>query len=157
MNINNYNYYGDYNNKNDNNYTTSVYEIQKKQIERDRRRTKVFRKILSKCYRRIKLASENEEYFCFFQLPEYISGTPIYNMTECVLYMLDHLSKNGFYSKYCSHYLLFITWPLKNKSPKMIENKEQPPKNITEKLNLNYRSINDYKPSGNFLYNNKRF
>ena len=156
MNINSYNYYGDYNN-NDTPYTTSVYEIQKKQIERDKRRTSVFKKILSKCYRRIKLASENEEFFCFFQLPEYMSGTPIYNMTECVMYILDHLDKNGFYAKYCDHYLLFVTWTLKNKTKNMIENKPNNQKSITDSLNLKYRSINDYKPSGDFLYNSKRF
>ena len=55
--------------------------------------------------------------------------------------------EKGFNCRYCHPYTLLITWA---KSGKYIENNKND-KEIN-KLDLMYKNIDDYKPSGNFLY-----
>jgi len=155
MNIDKYDFYGNYSEPTD--YSFSVYEIHKKQKEKESRRLQIYKTILGRCFKRIKLAVENEEKFCFFQMPEYIAGTPLYNMTECLLFILQELTSKGFQSKYCENLLIYITWPQKEKSLKLEYKKsENKLSRLEEEMNLKYRSINDYKPSGNFLYNKNK-
>ena len=91
-------------------FSINVLDIQKNQYEKDKSRLKIYNRILEKCYYKIKSSSDNESNFCFFQIPEYIPGEPIYNLTKCVIFMLQHLRKNGFISKYCHPFLLYISW-----------------------------------------------
>ena len=78
-------------------------------------------------------------------------GAPIYNMTECLFFILNELDQKGFQAKYCHPLLIYITWPVVNKHLKLEykkkEEREKPDNNT------NFRPINDYKPSGKFLYN----
>ena len=89
MNIQKYDYYGNY--ENDNTNLFSINDIHKKQIERDKNRKHIYHLITKKCFQKIKDTSNNEETYCFFKLPEYIPGIPLFNMTECVLYLLNTL------------------------------------------------------------------
>ena len=157
MNINNYDFYGNYNEEND--YTFSVYEIHKKQEQKENRRLNLYKKIINRCFNRIKLAVENEELFCFYQLPEYIPGAPIYNMTDCLFFIINELTSKGFQCKYCYPLLIYITWPQKKKNLRLKNKKniqQSRIRKLEEDMNLNYRSISDYKPSGNFLCNQKK-
>ena len=88
MNIDKYNFYGNYDNQD---HSFNIYEIHKKQREKEIRRLHLYKKILNRCFYKIRLAVEKEQLFCFFQLPEYISGSPLYNMTDCLFYMLQEL------------------------------------------------------------------
>ena len=103
----------DYNTTNEN-LTFNIIDLQKKHYNREQKRTKLFNKILSKCYRKIKQAFNNEYTYCIFQVPEFELGEPIFNMTKCVIYILQNLRKNGFYCKYCHPFLIFISWQQTN-------------------------------------------
>jgi len=149
MNINKYDYYGKYDNK-DEYYSTSVFEIQQKQQNREKRRTKIYTKILENCFKRIKLSADKEETVCIYTLPEYMAGVPLYNMTDCVMFILKHIKEKGFNCRYCHPYTILITW---NKGGKYIEYKNK--ENDINKLDLKYKPIDEYKPSGNFLYTKK--
>ena len=90
MSFTKYYYYGNYNNNN-NSYLFSVNDIHKKQKEKEKNRLKIYDTISSKCFKKIKETSANEETFCFYKIPEYIPGLPLYNMTECVMFLLNIL------------------------------------------------------------------
>ena len=136
MNIKKYDYYGNYENNNDS-YAFNVQELQKKQKEKEKTRVKIYETISSKCFKKIKETSENESTYCFFQLPEYIPGLPLYNMTECVLYILKKLKEKGFSCRYVDSFIIYISWHKVKNSPKMIENK----KNVLDDIELKYKPI----------------
>lgn len=157
-----YNFYNTRQEENPDDFSFSVFEIHKQQQEKEDNRMLLYNRILKRVFTRIKLAVDNSESYCFFQLPEFIPGFPIYNMTECLFYIQNYLTSKGFEHKYCNDLIVFITWKPKEKSlklenlnknkPKMIGYKEEKTSNNQPK----YRSINDYKPKGDFLYNCNR-
>lgn len=163
-----YDYYGKYNKKIDNSF--SVYEIHKQQKEKVNKRNKIYETVLGRVYTAIKNAVTSEAAFCFFKLPEYIMGFPIYNMTECLLFIMNKLKTNGYQTKYCHPHLIYITWPMIDNTLKLEDDKpkshvKQPMSrpvgsrnsdpNLLSNLKLNYKSTNEYKPSGAFVKNNK--
>jgi len=101
--------------------------------------------ILQKCHNKIKLSAElNNLGYCFYAIPKYIYGIPLYDHKLCLLYVVKALTKNGFDLKYTHPNLLFISWIGKSnpKEYKAIENKSN-----------GYKSIEEYKPKGNLVYN----
>ena len=151
MNIDNYNFYGNYEN-NDNSF--SIYEIHKRQRKKEIRRVRLYKKILNRCFYKINLAVEKEQLFCFYQLPEYVSGSPLYNMTDCLFFILEELANKGFSCKYCHPLQIYITWPQKEKNLKLDYTPQMNKSNNTEKLekeiNINYNLTNDYRLKGDF-------
>ena len=107
-------------------------------------------------------------------------GVPKFDVGACTSYIIDNLLENGFMVKYTHPNLLFISWNhyipnyqrdfikketgvtvdgfgnvLKEKEdPKMLTNGKQQSANkiLKKKDNKDYKSINSYKPSGNFIY-----
>lgn len=155
MNFMEYDYYGNYS-KNDNSYIFNVNEIHKKQKEKEKNRLIIYENISLKCFKKIKETSLNEETFCFYKLPEYIPGLPLYNMTECVIFMLNLLHEKGFKARYCDPFMLFISWSLPKPNLKLINNipQKETKKNIIDELNLKYKPIENYH-SFNFLTKKK--
>tara|TARA_R110002074_G_scaffold41996_2_gene110813 strand:- start:144 stop:716 length:573 start_codon:yes stop_codon:yes gene_type:complete len=145
-----YNYYGNYNNDNDN--EISVFEIHKKQREKEIRKLKLYRKIINKCFDKIRLGVDREQLFCFFQLPEYILGFPLFNMTDCLFFILAELDKKGFLCKYCGKLQIYITWPQKKKNlqlenkPKLSISNNENLKKFEKEISLNFKSIDNYVP-----------
>lgn len=111
MSYQNYNYYGVYD-EDSRKFSYSIQDIHKNQKEKDKQRLRIYEKILSKCFKKIKELSLHEETFCFFQLPEYIPGSPLYNMTECVIFILNSLKDKGFNARYVDPFMIFIVWNL---------------------------------------------
>jgi hypothetical protein len=142
-----YDYYGNYN-KNEESYTFSINEIHKKQKDREKNRTKIYENIASRCFKKIKETSLNEESFCFFRIPEYIPGLPIYNITECVMFLLNILHEKGFSARYCDSFYIFISW---TKTYNKLEDTPPQKKSIIDNLNLKYKPIENYTAFGNFL------
>jgi hypothetical protein len=154
MNFLKYDYYGNYDNNIDK-YNFSVSEIQKNQKEREKRRMEIYQKILIRCLERIKASSIQEDTFCFFEMPEFIPGMPLYNMTECLLYILNTLKEKGFSARYVDPYMIYISWNLPKPNYKMIEapKVEEDIKPINQTIsNLKYRPIENYKSDNNFLF-----
>lgn len=150
-----YDYYGNYenNNNSDDLYCFTIQDIHKKQKDKENNRLAIYKKIASKCFKKIKETSMNEGTFCFYRLPEYIPGLPIYNITECVMFILNLLKEKGFNARYCDGFYIYISWNLPKPSLKLIE----PPKqtyertnNIIDELDLKYKPIESYK-SFNFI------
>jgi len=156
-----YNFYGDYGNNDTNDFSFSVFDIHKKQQQKEEKRMMIYNKILKRVFRKIKLAVDGSHEFCLYQMPEYIPGFPIYNMTECLFYIINFLTSKGFQSKYCHPLVIFITWPSKQKSlklenlsnTKLIDNGGDTTKRVDIKPQPQFRPINDYNPKGDFLYN----
>mgnify|MGYP000403826078 FL=1 len=120
----------------------SLYETM---YEKNIKRYQKFDDILKKLHNRIVYNAKNEKTFCFFQIPEFIIGVPLYNINDLKEYLIKALQKDGFEFMYIDPNWLFVTWEL-NKSKKA---STKPKK---KKNNGDYKLIDEYKPSGN-LYN----
>jgi len=149
-----YDYYGNYNNTQDDLLTFNIQEIHKKQKEKEDNRLKIYKMIAMKCFKKIKEVSLTEQTFCFFEVPEFLpgSGLPIFNMTECIMYLLNILKEKGFHSKYCDNFVLYISWTLPKPNYKLLDYKPQEKKkDIISDLNLKYKPIESYTALSNFL------
>jgi len=114
--------------------------------ERNTKRLEKFDDILKKVHNRILYNANLEKTFCFFQIPEFIIGVPLYNVNDLKNYLITSLKKDRFTLIYVEPNWLFISWELNNlKKPK--EKQKQ------VKKSGDYKLIDEYKPSGNFLYN----
>ena len=159
MSLTKYDYYGNYD-KEDDNFTISVHDIHKKQKDRERNRMKIYSLIGSRCFKKVKDTAETEDTFCLYYIPEYIPGYPIYNLTECVMYLLNVLQEKGFKARYCEHCTIYISWNLPKANLKLIEQPKEvetrvhalPEKrSIVDQLNLKYKPIESYKSFNNFI------
>lgn len=75
-------------------------------------RTDIYKKILNRVHTKIKHTSRqrNNEHFCFYIVPEFVMGTPMYDSAACIAYIMDKLIENNFVIKYTHPNLLFISW-----------------------------------------------
>lgn len=95
-------------------FNINIMDIQKKQYNRELRRINIYNTLLEQCYRKIEATADNEYEHCFYRIPEYIMGVPIYNLTKSVIYILQKLRENGFKCKYCHPFMIYVSWKHKN-------------------------------------------
>ena len=109
------------------------------------RKLKIYDEILKKCHHRIKLVSKQNPLICYclYIIPKVVYGIPLYNLSECVKYLFEKLTDNGFQVNYTHPNLLIISWI--HVKPKK--------KAIMPSVKSDYNSIDTYKPKGNLIYN----
>ncbi len=129
----------------------SIDDLHQNQKEKIERRYETYNQILKKCHNRIKstAALPNNLGCCFYNIPKYIYGIPLYDNKACILYIINSLIKNGFDVYYTHPNLLYISWIGKtnnnrynNSNTKYITNEPE------------YKMIENYKPSGTLISNN---
>ena len=113
--------------------------------KRHLKRLELYNSILEKVHHRIKYNAGLEKTFCFYNIPEFIIGTPLYNVEELKNYIITALKKNGFMLLHIEPNWLFISWNVS-------EIKEDTNKG-KKKKEVDYKLVEEYKPSGQFVYN----
>ena len=110
------------------------------------RKTKIYEEILKKCHHRIKNVSKQNPLMCYclYIIPKFIYGIPLYNLPECINYLFEKLTENGFKVYYTHPNLLIISWIHLKEKKKITASSMQPKE---------YKEIDNYKPSGNLIYN----
>tara|TARA_B100000902_G_scaffold398897_1_gene467424 strand:+ start:2824 stop:3255 length:432 start_codon:yes stop_codon:yes gene_type:complete len=110
------------------------------------RRLQHFDEVLKKIHNRIKYNARLEKMYCFYQVPEFIIGKPLYNIEDLRKYLINSLKKDGFQILYVDPNWLFINWELRKKK-KTIINK------VKKEVKNDYKLIDEYKPTGKLIYN----
>ena len=113
------------------------------------RRLETYDGILKQCHCRIKYYSKFEKTTCFFAIPEFIIGVPLFDVTELRTYMINSLKKNGFKIMYLHPNWLMIDWGKKKKSLQKVQENTQ---STIKQIKSNYKPIEEYKPTGSFVY-----
>ena len=62
--------------------------------ERTNKRLNKFNDILKKVHNRIVYNANLEKTFCFFQIPEFIIGVPLYNVNDLKKFLIVSLKKD---------------------------------------------------------------
>ena len=88
----------------------NILELHKKINDKNTKRQQYFTTILDKCHAKIKRAAEKELYECFYEVPEYTIGLPMYKLTDCIVFLYENLRKNGFFVKYYFPRMLYVSW-----------------------------------------------
>jgi len=113
------------------------------------RRLETYDKILQQCHCRIKYYSKFEKTTCFFAIPEFIIGVPLFDVQELRQYVINSLKKNGFQIMYLHPNWLMIDWSKKKKSLQKLQENTQ---STIKQIKSNYKPIEEYKPTGSFVY-----
>jgi hypothetical protein len=96
----------------------SVYEVNNLMKNKQKEKMATYEKIFEQCQKRIYKYAQNEKYRCFFDVPEFILGLPVYNLNSVILYIIEKLTKSGFLVKYFFPKHLYICWDLEEISGK---------------------------------------
>lgn len=118
--------------------------IKKHIEEKQRKRKETFKIALNKCIKLIEKNTSIDIYYCFYQVPEFIIGYPLYPLELCIEYIQKYLISNGFVVKYYFPNILFVSWD---------EEELKKEKQIKDKKKKFIKSISSYKPSGKVVLN----
>ena len=77
---------------------------------RQARRHQCFEKVLELCFTQVKRHADKNAMFCFFEVPDFLLGFPLYDLNECIAYVVDKLQKNEFLVRYYFPRILYISW-----------------------------------------------
>ena len=116
------------------------------------KRLETYDKILKQCHSRIKYYSKHEMTTCFFAIPEFLIGVPLYDVNELKTYMMNSLEKNGFSLMYMHPNWLMIDWTAKKKSLQKVKKATDITQSTVKKIQKDYKPIEEYKPTGSFVY-----
>jgi hypothetical protein len=87
---------------------------------------------------------------CFYEVPQFVIGYPIFDLTKCIEYLKKTLEGEGFLVKYYFPKYLYISWDFEemkqNKTNKTNEEKRPD-------IKIDNTNILSYKPSGKFQLN----
>ena len=75
---------------------------------------KVYEKVLGHCFRKVREHVLRDQKFCFFPVPEYLAGFPLYNITHCTCFIIKKLNQSGFNTKYIPPNVIYIYWNVQN-------------------------------------------
>lgn len=157
-----------------------------KNHNKDLRQLSIFKKLLNRIHNRIKVTSRTKrDQHIFFTVPEYLFGEPLYDKGDCIGYLVVKLEENGFNTKYIHPCTIFVSW--KHHVPGYVrtqfrkqtgqtidergniiskddEDEDNPEEQILNKGNKvnnkkikEYNEIDNYKPSGNLVYDQDLF
>tara|TARA_Y100001970_G_scaffold293363_1_gene439689 strand:+ start:536 stop:994 length:459 start_codon:yes stop_codon:yes gene_type:complete len=137
------------------NFKLNASDIIQQQHIQNTKKIKIYKKVLQKCYNRIKFAAKKNAEWCFFNVPNYMVGVPLYDVNACIIYVIKQLHNGNFLVKYTHPNLIYISWH----KPKQQTPSYKQIKYFNSKPQQTYKSIDEYKkPSGNFItpYDNKK-
>jgi|TARA_B110000495_G_C22816356_1_gene476555 hypothetical protein len=95
-------------------YSINVNQIQKNKGERDRYKYTTYKRILEKCYLKIKTCSDNNQSYCIYTIPDFIIGEPLFRKNFCATFIIDHLKDNGFSASFIYPTYVFASWNFGN-------------------------------------------
>ena len=91
-------------------------ELIKEQKSREDRKYITFEKIYKMVEVKIRNASICNNYYTWYQVPEFLVGLPAYSYHECNTYIHDKLKKSNFETDFYPPNILLIKWYPKNKT-----------------------------------------
>jgi len=79
--------------------------------EREKKKIKIFENILEMCYQKIlNTNKKSDDYSCTFIVPNVVFGLPLYNIGDCITFIMDNLVKKGFEIYFALPTTIHISW-----------------------------------------------
>ena len=122
---------------------------------REQKKHKIFDKILELCYNRILNSNQkNDDYSCTYIVPNVVFGLPLYDVNDCVTFIINKLIDKGFDVVYAFPTTIHISWKPKNDKYDKYDNSQSRNnnyqltsfnKNIQKNDTSNKHNINNFK------------
>lgn len=84
--------------------------------------TSSFEKVLDMCFKQITSAANINASTCLFEVPEFVLGYPLFNINECIIYILDKLKKHNYIVNYYFPKLIQVAWKKEESQEERIHN-----------------------------------
>lgn len=94
----------------DNNYISSIKNVYKSIELKNNKKKEIFKVIVNKCSKFIEKNVNINNLSCFYQVPEFLIGYPIYSLEESISYVKKELTDSGFIVVYFFPNVLYISW-----------------------------------------------
>ena len=91
----------------------SIADLYSMKNKKDKIKTNTFNVIIEKCHSKIKHIAQQGGMEVFYEIPYVLIGYPLYNITECIDYVVDSLRKNGLLVQILPHpndTTVYISW-----------------------------------------------
>lgn len=91
----------------------SISELYSMKTKKDKIKIETFNVILGKCHSKIKTIAGQGGMNIFFEIPFVLLGFPLYDINECIEYIVDALRKNGLLVQILPHpnyNTIYISW-----------------------------------------------
>jgi hypothetical protein len=89
----------------------SINHLHKEILERQSKRNTIYEEVFLKIIAKIKYTnSRSSECQCLYAVPAFMYGTPLYDLKNCLLYVVNRLREHFFYVKYAPPNILYISW-----------------------------------------------
>jgi hypothetical protein len=91
----------------------SIAELYSMKNKKDKIKFEIFNVILKKCHTKIKSVAGQGGMNIFFEIPYVMVGYPLYDINECIEYIVEALRKNGLLVQvlpYPNHNTIYISW-----------------------------------------------
>jgi hypothetical protein len=112
--------------------------------DRENNKIKIFEKILDMCYQKIlNTNKQNNDYSCTFVVPNVVFGLPLYNIEDCIIFIMNKLVEKGFEIYFALPTSIHIFW-----RPKDYINKSQ---NQNQNQLEYYSSLQQQNPSNQLM------
>ena len=85
-------------------------ELISNQKERESKKYIIYNKIYGNIENKIKISSDINNYYIWYQIPEFLIGLPFYDVQDCKKYISKTLIDNGFKTKSYNNNILLISW-----------------------------------------------
>lgn len=80
-----------------------------------------FREILDLCMKKIKKCAYNRQYRCVYEVPEFILGSPLFDVNDAIRYVIDALKNEcGMYVRYFFPKLIYVSWDMDEVSGRLV-------------------------------------
>ena len=84
------------------------------QYTRHQKRTSVYDIIFNRCLDKVTRCAKQGSVCCSFNVPPFIVGLPMYNRSECRVYVTDLLKLRGFVIHEDTEYAFTISWSVED-------------------------------------------
>ena len=91
----------------------SISELYSMKNKRDTKKNDIFILIIEKCHTKIRKIAQQGGMNLFYEIPPILLGYPLYNINECIEYVVDALRKNGLLVQILPHpnnFTIYISW-----------------------------------------------
>lgn len=90
----------------------SLYELYSIKKKKDLYCNNTFNIILEKCHKKIKTIAESGGMNTFYEIPFFILGLPLYDLNNCINYIVKSLKNNGLlvYVLTKPNNIIYISW-----------------------------------------------
>ena len=79
--------------------------------DREKKKIKIFENILEICYQKILNANKQyNDYSCTFVVPKFVFGLPLYDLGDCIKFIMEKLVDKGFEVHLILQTHIIISW-----------------------------------------------